>query len=178
MKTIIISALTAGGVALAFMILVYVATLVAVSDYHEAQPEPTQPTRVILPATSEEVEKELNQFRTERGLAPYVTDNAILDQAAQARAEQMCAENDWSHDKAWTVLKPYYAYTVASENLFYDYLKENQAAQAIETWAESPGHLENLLKPHAQASVGVKYCPGFQGYTTAVIITNYFGDPR
>jgi uncharacterized protein YkwD len=90
----------------------------------------------------------------------------------------MCADNDWSHDKAWTVLDPLYSYSHASENLYYDYLRENQAISAVKTWSESPGHLENILKDHAEMGIGVKSCPGFQGYDTAVIITNYFGVPR
>jgi hypothetical protein len=136
----------------------------------------TVPKIIPLPDPNE-IEVRVNAYRTENGAA-VLTDSEILSQAAQARAEQMCADNDWSHDKAWEILDPRYSYTYASENLFFDYLKEDFARLAIEGWASSDGHRENMLKDHREIGVGVKSCPGFQGYDTAVIVTNYFGVPR
>lgn len=142
-------------------------------------PQPTMSTAsVIAPPTPEEVEAELNQFRMENDLPVLYTDNPVLDEAAQARAESMCAANDWSHDKAWEVLDQYYQYDFASENLHYDFLQKDQAANAIYGWEHSPGHLKTMLADHTEAAIGVKYCPGFQGMPTAVLIVNYFGNPR
>lgn len=135
-------------------------------------------TKIVKPPTSNEVEAELNKFRAERGLPALYTDSAILDKAAQIRAESMCADNDWSHNKAWEVLDKHYDYAFASENLYFNSLQEGQATHSIKEWSESPGHLGSMLKDHKEIGVGVKYCPGFQGNQTAVIITNYFGVPR
>lgn len=128
--------------------------------------------------TSEEVETVLNEWRVDQGLPTFRTDNPILDQAAQARADSMCAANDWTHDKAWQVLDQYYQYSFASENLHYDFLQKDQAANAIYGWEHSPGHLKTMLADHKEASIGVKYCPGYQDMPTAVLIVNYFGNPR
>lgn len=133
---------------------------------------------VILPPTSNQVETALNKFRTEKGLAKFNTEVPLLDRAAQARAEGMCAENDWSHAKDWAVLDQYYSYNYAGENLYYGSLREDQVSDAIKTWAASPTHLENMVKNYTQVGIGIKSCPGFQGDSSAVIITNYFGVPR
>ena len=135
----------------------------------------TKPLEIVTP---EEVEKELNKWRESRGLPQFKTDNPVLDKAAQVRAETMCAANDWSHDKAWQVLDQYYSYYDASENLHFAHLRVDQAEAAIYGWEHSPGHLSAMLADHKEASIGVKYCPGYQGLSTAVLIVNYFGNPR
>lgn len=135
-------------------------------------------SEIILPPTSNEVEAKLNEFREQKGLPPFNTEVPALDKAAQARADQMCAENDWSHAKGWQVLDQYYPYSYAGENLFYGSLQKNQVDSAITTWANSPSHLENMVADYAQVGIGVKYCPGFQDRDSAIIITNYFGVPR
>ena len=134
--------------------------------------------KIVLPPTSSEVEAEINKWRASQGLAAFNSEVPALDQAAQYRAEVMCQENDWSHAKDWLTLDKYYAYSYAGENLYYGTLREGQAATALKTWVESPTHLENLQKGYTQIGIGVKYCPGFQGDSKAVIITNYFGVPR
>ena len=142
------------------------------------KPTPTGSTAsVIAPPTSQEVETAINKFRADNGL-PALTDNAVLDQAAQVRADTMCAENDWSHDKAWQVLDQYYQYAKASENLHYDFLQKDQANNAVYGWAHSPGHRETMLADNKELGIGVKYCPGYQGRPTAVLITSYYGIPR
>lgn len=149
-------------------------------------PKNTEPTgtsdtssaSIILPPTSSQVEAEINKFRASKGLALFDIEVPALDQAAQARAEQMCSNNDWSHDKAWQSLDPYYAYSYSGENLYYGYLQKNQAANSVRDWVASPSHLANLVGNYSQIGIGVKSCPGFQNESTAVIITNYFGVPR
>lgn len=139
----------------------------------------TSSASVVLPPSSNQIEAALNEFRQSRGLAPFNSEVPALDEAAQARAEQMCTEDDWSHAKDWEVLDKYYAYTYAGENLYYGSLRKDQASESVTTWANSPTHLENMTDPYyTQIGVGVKYCPGFQGSPNSVIITNYFGVPR
>lgn len=135
-------------------------------------------SRIILPPTSSQIEAALNEFRAEKELTQFNTEVPALDQAAQARAEGMCKENDWSHAKDWVTLDKYYSYSYAGENLYYGSLREDQVSDAIKTWAASPTHLENMVKEYTQVGIGVKSCPGFQGDSSAVIITNYFGVPR
>lgn len=127
--------------------------------------------------TPADVETAINKFRTDRGLHT-LNANSTLELAAQERAETMCAQNDWTHDKAWQVLDQYYEYATASENLHYDRLQDGQAANAVYGWEHSPGHLKTMLAEHAELGVGVKYCPGYQGMANAVLITSYYGLPR
>lgn len=133
---------------------------------------------IVLPPSSNQVEAAINNWRTTQGLAVFNIEVPALDQAAQARAEGMCAENDWSHNRDWEVLGKYYAYTLAGENLYYSSLREDQPTDAVTTWVNSPSHLANLQKNYAEIGIGVKLCPMFQGYENVVIITNYFGVPR
>jgi uncharacterized protein YkwD len=136
-----------------------------------------QPTASPKLVTSQEVERELNEYRSSQGLS-VLEDNTTLDLAAQERAEGMCATNNWSHEGDWTVLDQYYEYTTAGENLYYFPVVENQAESALDSWVKSPGHLKNIVGDYTQTGVGVKLCPNFQGEKDAVIITNYFGVPK
>src|SRR5690242_13614893 len=75
--------------------------------------------KVIALPDPQDIEARVNAYRNENGLAT-LADSQVLRDAAQARAEQMCADNDWSHHKAWEVLDARYSYSYASENLYYD----------------------------------------------------------
>lgn len=132
----------------------------------------------VLPPSSHQVEVALNKWRESRGLSPFNSEVPALDEAAQARADRMCTENDWTHNKDWEVLDQYYSYNIAGENLYLGSLRADQVDDAITSWANSPGHLANMVKDYTEVGIGVKYCPGYQNYPTAVIITNYFGVPR
>lgn len=137
---------------------------------------PEKPKEIPLPDATE-IENRINAFRSEKGLSLFA-DNAALDQAAAARADGMCATNDWTHDKDWATLAPYYNYQYAGENLYFGYLQEEQAANAVRDWLNSPGHRANIEGNYTEFGIAVKSCPGFQNEPTAVIITNYFGVPR
>lgn len=138
----------------------------------------TSSAEVVLPPSSNQVEAEINKLRTAKGLHTFNTEAPLLDQAAQARAENMCAANDWSHNLGWQVLDQYYSYSYAGENLYYGSLVKDQASKAVHDWSMSPSHMKNLMSEYSEIGVGVKACPGFQGRSDAVIITNYFGVPR
>ena len=133
--------------------------------------------RVIPLPLATDVEANVNQLRLSKGL-PALNDSPVLDQAAQVRAEGMCANNNWSHNGDGDVLKQYYTFSAAGENLYYGALQDNQAANAVRDWSLSPGHLANMVKDYSEFGIAVKSCPGFQNNPTAVIITNYFGVPR
>jgi uncharacterized protein YkwD len=137
----------------------------------------TSSTNVIAPPDATEVENRINAYRSEKGLS-QLADSSALDQAAMARAEGMCAANDWSHAKDWEVLTPYYNYAYAGENLYFGFLQKEQARIAVRDWVASPTHLENIVGNYSEIGIAVKSCPGFQNEPTAIIITNYFGVPR
>lgn len=178
MKKVIIWLSVLGFVMLLVTIGAYLIAFTMIVLYKSEPTVTAQPAKVILPPTSNEVEAAINQWRVENGLAAFNSEVPALDKAAQARAEGMCAENDWSHAKDWQVLDQYYTYSYAGENLYYGNLQPNQDDDAVKTWVASPSHLANLQADYSQIGIGVKSCPGFQGNDTAVIITNYFGVPR
>ena len=156
--------------------IAYAGSFILLAGYNTEPAEVTQPKPTLV--TPERVESALNHWRVDNGFAPYQTDNPALDAAAQARAEQMCRDNQWSHANAWPVLDQHYAYVQASENLYHDTLSFNQAQAAIDGWVASPPHHEAMKQSFPQASIGVALCSEYQGEKDQVIIVNYFGVPR
>ena len=178
MKKAIIWLSVLGFVMLLVTIGAYLIAFTMIAGLKEEPTVTAQPTKVILPPTSSEVEAAINKWRVENSLAAFNSEVPALDEAAQARAERMCTENDWTHNRDWEVLDQYYSYNIAGENLYLGSLRADQVDDAITSWANSPGHLANMVKDYTEVGIGVKYCPGYQNYPTAVIITNYFGVPR
>lgn len=174
MKKLIIALSAVGVVTLIATFFVY-ATVFRIIN--ESQQPTVVAAAVVQPPDPQEIENRVNAYRSEKGLS-ILADSEVLSQAAQARADQMCYENEWNHDDAWAILDPRYSYYSASENLSYGVLSEDSARMAIDGWVKSDGHRENMLKDHQELGVGVKACPGFQGLPNAVIVTNYFGVPR
>lgn len=137
----------------------------------------TSSQTIALPLATD-IEAGINNYRISQGVPALNSDVPALDHAAQVRAEQMCRDNDWSHNKDWEILAPEYSYAYAGENLYYGFLQKDQAAVAVQTWIASPTHQHNMVDNYNEMGVGVKACPGFQNEPTAVIVTNYFGVPR
>jgi len=148
-----------------------------IADYNRLLPDSIPVVKVIPMPLASDVQAGINQLRSSRGLVA-LSDNPVLDQAAQVRADSMCAANDWSHTLDGDVLRQYYTFSAAGENLYYDSLEVDQAADAVLDWGLSPSHLSNMVDNYTEFGIAVKSCPGFQGNPTAVIITNYFGVPR
>lgn len=132
---------------------------------------------IALPLATD-IEAGINQYRISQGVPALNSEVPALDQAAAARAEQMCADNDWSHARDWEILQPYYAFAYAGENLYYGWLQKDQAVVAVQAWINSPTHQKNMVDNYNEMGVAVKSCPGFQGEPNSVIVTNYFGVPR
>lgn len=67
-----------------------------------------------------------------------------LDMRAQARAEQLCRDKQWSHlgyEKSFAGLKWKYA----GENLAKDFVGKNAEVSAVFAWYTSPTHRDNML---------------------------------
>lgn len=137
-------------------------------------PPKPQPPKLV---EGSQIEDKLNQYRTAHGLNP-LADNPTLDIAAQARAEELCTNGEFNHNLDWTILRQYYTYQSAGENLYYGGLRSHQENDIVDSWIASPEHLANIVGDYSEFGVGVKACPGYQGASDAVIVTNYFGVPR
>jgi uncharacterized protein YkwD len=118
------------------------------SSFSTALKHPT--SQVLAYASSMQEQALLQDTNSERMRAdvPPLSENAQLDQAAQAKAKDMATRNYWSHNTPdgnapWVF--------VTSQNYIYQKLGENLAAgfgdeqSAINGWMGSPHHRENLL---------------------------------
>jgi len=120
----------------------------------------------------------LNQSRQSQGLAP-LTESKTLDQAALMKAQDMVANNYFSHQSPQGITpwfwftKAGYQYTYAGENLAVGFIDSRTVFNA---WLNSPSHKENMLNPH-YTEVGTAVVKGFGG-NDAIVVVQLFGSPR
>src|SRR5258708_4861602 len=123
-----------------------------------------------------EVERLTNVQRTSNGLSP-VTDNPILDSAAQAKGRDMLAKGYWAHvapdgTQPWAFfIAAHYNYRYAGENLARDFSDANSAVNA---WMASPTHRENMLSPNYK-EIGIGVVEGNLAGADTTIIVQFFG---
>lgn len=79
----------------------------------------------------------------------------LLDNRAQIRAEQLCADNQWSHE-GWLDSFKGIPFTYAGENLDRDFASELEAFNAL---MKSPVHKKNIISPH-YTTVGIGHSCG------------------
>ena len=119
-----------------------------------------------------------NQQRISNGLAP-LNDNAQLTAAAQAKAQDMFADDYWAH-VAPDGLTPWdfitaagYNYSTAGENLAKDF---DTSSDVVQAWMSSAPHRANVLNSGFQ-DVGVAVMNGtLQGSQTTLVVAEY-GSP-
>ena len=91
-----------------------------------------------------------NEERAARDLKPLQI-NEKLNQAALAKAQDMFADQYWSHnspdgDQPWDFIKDSgYVYKYAGENLARDF---DNTREMIAAWMASPTHKENIVNPN------------------------------
>lgn len=108
-----------------------------------------------------------------------VTEDPLLDQAAQERANDMATKGYFSHidpsgNAPWVWFKRVgYYYWGAAENLALNF----DSAQSVNTaWMNSPSHRQNLLNgSYTRMGVGIAYGT-YQG-RPATYIVQFFADP-
>jgi hypothetical protein len=99
-----------------------------------------------------------NEERADVGLAP-LTENALLAQAAQLKAEDMASKGYFAHTSP-EGLTPWhwfqvvgYSYAHAGENLAVNFF---DSADVAEAWMDSPTHKANIVKAnYTEIGVGV-----------------------
>jgi len=121
----------------------------------------------------------LNKDRQAAGLAA-LTENAMLDNAALMKAQDMLSKDYFSHQSPTGVTPWYwfgqagYNYKVAGENLAIGFLDSEEVNHA---WLDSPSHRANLLNSNYK-EVGIAILRGdFQGNETTVVV-QLFGAPK
>ena len=137
----------------------------------------------ILPAFSEAITAGnivalTNESRQEFSVSA-LTENQILDKAAQAKADDMLAKGYFAHNTPdghtpWDFITAAgYSYLMAGENLAVNFTE----AESVETaWMNSPGHKANILNKNFQ-DIGIGISQGtYQGHT-AIFVVQEFGLP-
>src|SRR3989344_776264 len=127
--------------------------------------------------TKIELVSQLNAKRASAGLDP-LTENSALDEAALLKAEDMVANNYFSHESPMGVTPWFwfglvnYQYRYAGENLAVGFADTEDIFQA---WLHSPSHRDNLLNPN-YTEVGYAVVQGF-GPNNAILVVQLFGNP-
>lgn len=132
-------------------------------------------------ATDISVEK-LNQLTNEqrqKNNLPSLSINSTLTLAAQKKAENMLAENYWSHyspdgKTPWDfILGAGYKYEYAGENLAKNFLFSNGV---VDAWMNSTTHRDNLLKKE-YTEVGYAIVNGTLNGEQTTLVVQEFGKP-
>lgn len=137
----------------------------------------------ILPAFSSAITQGniivlTNQSRQDFGLNS-LSENSVLDKAAQAKADDMLAKGYFAHvtpdgKTPWDFISSAgYNYLMAGENLAVNFAE----AESVETaWMNSPGHKANILNKNFE-QIGIGISQGeFQGHS-AIFVVQMFGVP-
>ncbi|MEJ0001761.1 MAG: CAP domain-containing protein [bacterium] len=129
----------------------------------------------VLPAVLADL---TNKERADNGAAP-LTENALLDKAAQEKADDMARNGYFAHTSPegktpWYWFQQVgYNYIYAGENLAVNFFESNDVAQA---WMNSPTHRENIVKKE-YTEIGIGVATGtYQGHNT-VFVAQLFGKP-
>lgn len=116
-----------------------------------------------------------NQERINAGLAPLSL-NSELNNAAQAKANDMMAKDYWAHISPdgltpWVfITNAGYQYTAAGENLAKNF---DTSSGAVAGWMGSPTHRDNVLSPNYK-DVGYAVLNGvLQGEQTTLVVAEY-----
>ena len=120
-----------------------------------------------------------NTDRESRHISP-VSNDTLLAQAAQEKADDMAARGYFSHTAPDGTLPWYwfdkvgYKYTYAGENLAVDFTDSKDVEDA---WIQSPTHYANIIKPqYTRMGVGVSQGM-YQGHETTFVVTFFAATP-
>lgn len=107
--------------------------------------------------------------------------NSQLDQAAQAKANDMATRNYWSHNTPdgrtpWTFITATgYHYQAAGENLAYGF---SSTADTMAGWMNSPEHRANILNAsYSQVGFGIANIPDYQSSGPETLVVAMYALP-
>jgi hypothetical protein len=123
---------------------------------------------------------ETNNQRASNSLGALAV-NSTLNQAAQAKANDMAARNYWSHNTPdgqtpWTFFTAAgYQYQTAGENLAYGF---DTSTNAVIAWMNSPGHKANILNTtYTEVGFGIANSADYQGTGPETIVVAMYASP-
>ena len=120
-----------------------------------------------------------NENRMENNVAP-LTENSLLDEAAQMKANDMAAKGYFAHTSPdgktpwYWFQQAGYKYSFAGENLAVNFFDSADVAQA---WMNSPEHRANIVRKEF-TQIGIGVANGiYEGHNT-VFVAQLFGTPE
>lgn len=130
---------------------------------------------VIL--TKAQIIAQTNLQRRENGDLPALKENAKLNAAALAKANDMFAKQYFEHispggvDPGTLVKKSGYEYIVSGENLILGNFADEK--EVVQKWMDSPGHRANILNERF-SEIGVAMVKGtYEGHTVWIGIQEF-----
>ena len=121
-----------------------------------------------------------NNQRIANGLGSLAL-NGQLNQAAQAKANDMAARNYWSHNTPdgqtpWTFVSAAgYDYQAVGENLAYGFAT---SSDTITGWMNSPGHRANILNSnYVDVGFGIINIPDYQSSGPQTLVVAFYAHP-
>lgn len=129
--------------------------------------------------TSQQVYNLTNLERQKNGLSPLHY-NSILSESAVKKAQDMFANNYWSHTSPlgktpWDFFKEVnYEYTTAGENLARDFYDNESVVKA---WMKSPTHKANIVNEKYQ-EIGIGVVEGVLNGVKTTLVIQHFGAPK
>lgn len=107
--------------------------------------------------------------------------NEQLDQAAQAKANDMATRDYWSHNTPdgatpWTfIINAGYQYQTAGENLAYGF---DTSDATVTAWMNSPEHRDNILNnTYTDVGFGVANAANYQGTGPETVVVAMYASP-
>lgn len=129
--------------------------------------------------SSQDVIELTNQERSKAGLGTLKA-NAVLSEAAEAKARDMFLKDYWAHNspdgrEPWDFIdEAGYVYLSAGENLAKDF---NHSDSVVRAWMNSPTHRDNIVNSNFE-EIGVAVVDGeLNGFKTTLVV-QMFGTPQ
>ncbi len=139
---------------------------------------PSGPNVFLAAVVRSDVIDYTRDARTQEG-GQSLSENEILNAAAQAKAEDMAARGYFSHvgpngEEPWVWLeRAGYEYVYAGENLA---VRFNDSKDVVDAWMASPTHRANILKANYK-EIGVGLAEGAYKGGRATFVVQYFASP-
>jgi uncharacterized protein YkwD len=116
--------------------------------------------------------QKINQYRQQQGLAALSRNSTITTQARK-HSQDMATTRQLSHngfDGRVQVIGKTIRWRGAAENVAYNAGFTNPAAQAVNGWLRSPGHLQNIVGNFNLTGIGVAQNSQGEYYFTQIFI--------
>jgi hypothetical protein len=136
------------------------------------------PNVFLAAVVRSDVIADTDQARTSLG-GQALTENEVLDAAAQAKADDMAAKGYFAHISpdgtqpwAWFA-KAGYDYVYAGENLA---VRFDDSQAVVDAWMASPAHRANIVKPQYR-DIGIGIAQGEYKGGPATFVVQFFASP-